>query len=187
MTELGEHYLEDVRSRFASLKGLADAALAQAEASFFTVPGPEDNSLAVLVKHLSGNMISRWGNLSGDGESEARDRDAEFVIQESRDVLLAEWEKAWGTLFTALDAQTAETLTATVTIRGEAHTLLAAINRQLGHYALHVGQIVLLAKHFRGTAWEPLSIPRGGSAAFNKRMRGEHGAEDSRAKNNGAA
>lgn len=170
MTELGEHYLTDVRSRFASLKGLADAALAQAEADFFTVPGPEDNALAVLVKHLSGNMISRWGNLSGDGESEARDRDAEFVVRESRDELLAGWERGWGVLFRALDAQTAETLLTTVTIRGEPHTLLEAINRQLSHYAYHVGQIVFLAKHFRAEAWETLSIPRGRSAAFNRKM-----------------
>lgn len=140
MTELGEHYLKDVRSRFASLKGLADAALEQAEADFFTVTGPEDNSLAVLVKHLSGNMISRWGNLSGDGESEARDRDAEFIISEGRDTLLAEWKAGWQTLFTALDAQTAAALMTTVTIRREPHTLLAAINRQLSHYAYHVGR-----------------------------------------------
>ncbi len=168
MIELGKHYLEDVRSRFLSLKGLADAALGQADADFFTVLGPEDNSLAVIVKHLSGNMISRWGNLKGDGESETRDRDAEFIIHEDRDELMAVWERGWETLFRALDAQTPDSLTDTVTIRGEAHTLLAAINRQLSHYAYHVGQIVFLAKHFQGEAWETLSIPRGGSAAFNQ-------------------
>jgi len=177
MTVLGEHYLGDVRSRFASLKGLADTALAQTEADFFTVTGPEDNSLAVIVKHLSGNMISRWGNLAGDGESEARDRDAEFVVQESRAELLAGWERGWQALFTALDAQTADALLTTVTIRGEPHTLLAAINRQLSHYAYHVGQIVFLAKHFRGEAWETLSIPRGGSAAFNRKMLEVHDAK----------
>lgn len=177
MTRLGEHYLEDVRGRFASLKNLADAALNQAEADFFTETGSEDNSLAVLVKHLSGNMVSRWGDLTRDGESGARDRDAEFVVQESRDELLARWERGWRTLFTALDAQTAETLLTTVTIRGEAHTILAAIDRQLSHYAYHVGQIVLLAKHFQGPAWETLSIPRGGSAAFNEQLRGEHESE----------
>jgi hypothetical protein len=192
MTVLGAHYLTDVRNRFASLKGLADAALEQAEVDFFTTTGPEDNSLAVLVKHLSGNMVSRWGNLSGDGESEARDRDAEFVISEGRDTLMAEWEAGWQTLFTALDAQTADALLTTVTIRGEPHTLLEAINRQLSHYAYHVGQMVFLAKHFRGTAWETLSIPRGGSTAFNERMRGERGAEgdgtqNHRAKDDGAA
>lgn len=177
MAVLGEPYLEDVRSRFVSLKGLADAALQQAEADFFTVTGPEDNALAVIVKHLSGNMVSRWGSLGGDGESAARDRDAEFVIDEGRDALLARWETGWETLFHALDGLTADELMNTVTIRGEAHTVMAAINRQLSHYAYHVGQIVFLAKHFRGEAWESLSIPRGGSAAFNERMREARGSE----------
>lgn len=177
MTELGDLYLADVRGRFVSLKKLADAALGQAEADFFTAPGPEDNSLAVIVKHVSGNMRSRWSDLSGDGESEARDRDAEFVISESRDDLLLDWESGWQTLFTALDDLTVDRLTHTVTIRGEAHPVLAAINRQLSHYALHVGQIVFLAKHFQGEAWETLSIPRGGSATFNAQMRREHGGK----------
>ena len=172
MDELGVGYLVDVRSRFVSLKELADASLKQAEADFFTLTGPEDNSLAVIVKHLSGNMISRWGNLSEDGESPARDRDAEFVIGESRDELMARWETGWETLFTALDAQTPDSLLDTITIRGEAHTVLAAINRQLSHYAYHIGQMVFLAKHFQGEAWESLSIPRGGSAAFNRTMQG---------------
>ena len=172
MNELGVSYLEDVRNRFVSLKKLADASLKQAEADFFTLTGPEDNSLAVIVKHLSGNMISRWGNLSEDGESPTRDRDAEFVIQESRDELLTRWETGWKTLFTALDAQTPESLLDTVTIRSEAHSVLAAVNRQLSHYAYHVGQMVFLAKHFQGEAWETLSIPRGGSAVFNQEMQG---------------
>lgn len=178
---LGEHYLADVKSRFASLKALADAALAQAEADFFTVTGPEDNSLAVIVKHLSGNMVSRWGDLRGDGESPNKDRDAEFVVQEGRDALMTGWEDGWGALFRALEAQTADTLLNTVTIRGEPHTLAQAIDRQLSHYAYHVGQIVFLAKHFRGNMWESLSIPRGESAAFNRKMIGR--AE----KDNGAA
>jgi hypothetical protein len=174
MTALGDHYLADVRGRFVSLKELADAALGQAEVDFFTVLGPEDNSLAVIVKHVSGNMISRWGNPGEDGESSARDRDAEFVIQESREVLLEGWEHGWQTLFSALDAQTSETLMTTVAIRGETHSMVAAINRQLSHYAYHVGQMVFLAKHFQAEAWETLSIPRGGSAAFNQKMRAEH-------------
>lgn len=169
----GEKYLGDVRGRFTSLKGLADASLKQAEADFFTATGPEDNSLAVIVKHLSGNMISRWGNLKGDGESQIRNRDAEFVIHESRDELIAAWETGWETLFRALDVQTPHGLLDTVTIRGEAHTVMAAINRQLSHYAYHVGQIVFLAKHFQAEAWETLSIPRGGSAAFNQKMSGD--------------
>ncbi len=178
---LGEHYLADVRGRFVSLKGLADAALEQAEADFFTVTGPEDNSLAVVVKHLSGNMVSRWGNLRGDGESPNRDRDAEFVVRESRDELLAGWEAGWDTLFRALDGLTADRLLGTMTIRGEPHTVMAAINRQVSHYAYHVGQIVFLAKHFQGERWESLSIPRGASAAYNREKMGQ-GEKD-----NGAA
>ncbi len=170
---LGEAYLTDVRSRFVSLKKLADDALGQADADFFTVSGPEDNSLAVIVKHLSGNMVSRWGNLSEDGESETRDRDAEFVISESQEGLLVLWEKGWTTVFDALDSLTPDNLLDTVTIRGEAHTVLQAINRQLSHYACHVGQIVFLAKHFCGEVWESLSIPRGESVAFNEKMMGK--------------
>ena len=168
---LSEAYLEDVRSRFVSLKKLADEALKQAEADFFTALGPEDNSLAVIVKHLSGNMVSRWGNLSEDGESENRDRDAEFVISENQDELMKRWESGWKTLFNALNSLNPDNLSGTVKIRGEAHTMLAAINRQLSHYAYHVGQIVFLAKHFCGEAWESLSIPRGESAVFNQKMR----------------
>ena len=167
---LGEAYLTDVQSRFVSLKKLADDALGQADADFFTVLGPEDNSLAVIVKHLSGNMVSRWGNLSEDGESETRDRDAEFVISENQDELMKRWENGWNTLFHALDSLNPDKLLNTLTIRGEAHTVLQAINRQLSHYAYHVGQIVFLAKHFCGEAWESLSIPPGESAAFNQKM-----------------
>lgn len=172
MNGLGEHYLADVRGRFVSLKSLADATLEQAEADFFTALGTEDNSLAVIVKHLGGNMVSRWGNLHGDGESPNRNRDAEFVVSESRNELLAGWETGWRTLFRALDGLTADRLLDTVTIRGEPHTVLAAIDRQLSHYVYHVGQIVFLAKHFRGPAWESLSIPRGQSAAYNREMMG---------------
>ena len=173
---LGEVYLTDVRSRFVSLKKLADDALKQADADFFTVLGSEDNSLAVIVKHMSGNMVSRWGNLNEDGESGARDRDAEFVIAESQDELIKRWETGWNTLFRALDSLNPDKLLDTVTIRGEAHTMLAAINRQLSHYACHVGQMVFLAKHFCGEAWESLSIARGESAAFNQKMFGKDGA-----------
>ena len=167
---IGEAYLTDVQSRLVSLKKLADDALKQADADFFTVSGPEDNSLAIMVKHMSGNMVSRWGNLSKDGESETRNRDAEFVISESREDLLTRWETGWDTLFRALDSLNPDKLLETLTIRGEAHTVLQAINRQLSHYAYHVGQMVFLAKHFQGEAWESLSIPRGESAAFNREM-----------------
>ena len=172
---LGDAYLSDVRSRFVSLKGLADDALTQADTDFFTVLGLEDNSLAIIVKHMSGNMVSRWGNLSEDGESGKRDRDAEFVISESRAELLAGWDDGWNMLFGALESLSPDKLLATVTIRGEAHSVMAALNRQLSHYAYHVGQIVFLAKHFQGEAWTSLSIPRGASAAFNRKMSEKNG------------
>lgn len=174
MSELGEVYLQDVRYRFISLKRLADGALAQTKTGFFTVIGPEDNSLAILVKHMSGNMLARWSNLGADGEPKNRERDREFIIQEDRASLMAQWERGWETLFRALDSQTPETLLNTVVVRGESLTLVAAINRQLGHYGYHVGQIVFLAKYFRGTAWQTLSIPKGQSETFNKQMREEH-------------
>ncbi len=137
--------------------------------------GNESNSLAIIVKHLSGNMVSRWGNLNEDGESGVRNRDTEFVISENRDELMAGWETGWNTLFDALESLNNNKLLDTVTIRGEAHSMMAAINRQLSHYAYHVGQIVFLAKHFRGEVWASLSIARGGSAAFNRKMSEKNG------------
>ena len=169
MSELGAHYLEDVQRRFRSLKKLADDAIAQIERDFFTVLGSEDNSVAVIVKHVSGNMRSRWRDFrTSDGEKAGRDRDREFTVQESKADLLEAWEGGWATLFGALAGLEPRHLLQNVTIRGEAHTVLEAINRQLSHYAYHVGQIVLLAKHFCGAAWRSLSIPKGESAAFNR-------------------
>ena len=169
MTELGAHYLRDIQRHFQSLKNLADNAIAQAERDFFTVLGSEDNSVAVIVKHMSGNMRSRWRDfLTSDGEKGERDRDREFVIQESKEDLLEAWERGWTTLFEALAGLEPQHLLQHVTIRGEAHAVLEAINRQLSHYAYHVGQIVLLAKHFCGETWRSLSIPKGESAAFNQ-------------------
>ena len=169
MDELGAHYLIDIQRRFQSLKTLANDAISQVESDFFTVLGNEDNSVAVIVKHMSGNMMSRWRDfLTSDGEKVERDRDLEFVIQESKEVLLEAWEKGWATLFEALEGLEPQHLLQHVTIRGELHMVLEAINRQLSHYAYHVGQIVLLAKHFCGAAWRSLSIPKGESAAFNQ-------------------
>jgi len=171
---LGKAYLEDVHYRFASLKRLADGALAQTRTGFFTVIGPEDNSLAILVKHMSGNMIARWSDLSGDGEPVNRERDLEFIVQEDRSALMAQWERGWQTLFDALESLTPEALIDTITVRGEPLTIVAAINRQLAHYNYHVGQIVFLAKHFRGTDWQTLSIPKGQSERFNQEMRAKN-------------
>lgn len=169
MSKLGAHVLESVYHRFKSLKKLADAATIQVEEDFFTLLASEDNSIAIIVKHVSGNMTSRWRDfLTSDGEKPERDRDREFVVQETKEDLLETWEAGWATLFETLDSLDPEHLLQSVTIRGESHTVLEAINHQLAHYAYHVGQIVLLAKHFCGNAWRSLSIPKGESAAFNQ-------------------
>ncbi len=166
--EVRAQYLGNIHHHFKSLKKLADVAIVQVEEDFFTLLASEDNSNAIIVKHVSGNMTSRWRDfLTSDGEKPERGRDREFVVQESKEDLLEAWETGWATLFETLDSLDPEHLLQSVTIRGESHTVLEAINRQLAHYAYHVGQIVLLAKHFCGDTWRLLSIPRGESAAFN--------------------
>lgn len=175
--ELSQAYLEDVRALFRRQKQLADRALAQIDdGSFFALLDPEANSAALLVKHLAGNLRSRWQDfLTSDGEKPDRNRDDEFVINpgEDRAWLMARWEEGWATLFAAIDPLTATDLNRTVTIRGEPHLVLKAINRQLDHYAYHVGQIVLLCKHY-APAWQSLSIPKGQSQQFNQKMAQQH-------------
>jgi hypothetical protein len=169
-----EPYLPLVIREFARLKQLADRALAQVPGDpFFATPGDGDNSIAVIVKHVAGNSLSRWTDfLTSDGEKPDRNRDAEFVgTDETRERLLARWEQGWAALFTALTPLGAADLARTVTIRGEPLTVLQAVNRQLTHYAYHVGQIVYLAKHFAGPRWQSLSIPRGESERFNQAPR----------------
>jgi uncharacterized damage-inducible protein DinB len=159
-----EIYLADVRREFARLKHLADAALARvSDEEFFRPLDPESNSLACLVKHLAGNNRSRWSDfLTTDGEKPDRRRDAEFEREpeDTRPALMARWEQGWRTLLDSLAALTPADLTKTVTIRGEPHTVVEAIDRALSHQAYHVGQIVFLAKHFRWSTWESLSVPR---------------------------
>jgi hypothetical protein len=149
------------------IQGLADRAVAQAPPDrFFARPDPGSNSIALIVKHLAGNLRSRWTRfLETDGEKPDRDRDAEFEEEagDTRETLLARWEEGWRLLFEALAPLGAADLARTVTIRGESHTVLEAIARQLTHYAYHVGQIVFLAKQFAGPSWTSLSIPRGKS------------------------
>jgi hypothetical protein len=124
------------------------------------------------VKHMAGNMRSRWTDfLTTDGEKPSRDRDSEFVDPPAtRQALLADWENGWSRLFSAIEPLTDADLGRTITIRGEAHSVMQAINRQLAHYPHHVGQIVLLAKHFAGERWQSLSVPRNRSAEFNRRV-----------------
>jgi hypothetical protein len=168
---LASHYLEDAIANFRGYKKLAEGAFAQVgEEEFFLAPDAESNSIAVIIKHMVGNMLSRWTDfLTTDGEKPDRNRDMEFVItpETTQSELLAAWERGWDCVFTALEALRPEDLMKTVLIRGEAHTVVKAINRQMTHYGYHIGQIVFLAKHFRAAQWKSLSIPRNRSEAFN--------------------
>jgi hypothetical protein len=168
-----ENYIELLLREFRRLKSLADGAISQcSDEHFFATPAPTDNSIAVIVKHLAGNLVSRWTDLlTSDGEKPDRNRDAEFEIrpEESRAHLVGGWEAGWSVLFTSLGSLTEADLSRVIKIRGEPLSLLQAVNRQLTHYSYHVGQIVYVAKHFCGESWKTLSIPRGGSARFNQR------------------
>ena len=170
--ELAEHYLKDAVGTFRQYKELAEKALAQAsDEEFFRALDEEGNSLAVIVKHMAGNMRSRWRDfLTSDGEKPDRQRDAEFVMDEtvSRGEVMRWWEEGWALVFGAVEPLRAEDLDRQVFIRGEAHSVMEAINRQLTHYAYHTGQLVFLAKHFKSTGWKSLSIPRGMSEKFNR-------------------
>ncbi|HWA10599.1 MAG TPA: DUF1572 family protein [Opitutaceae bacterium] len=167
-----EDYREVVLREFRGIKKLADGALAQLdEKAFFAVPGEGDNSVAVIVKHVTGNLFSRWQDfLTSDGEKPNRRRDDEFLVlgDDSRAHLMARWEAGWRTLFEAIEPLRPGDFAHFVTIRGEKLSVLIAVNRQLTHYAYHVGQIVYVAKHLRGSAWKTLSIPVGKSEEFNR-------------------
>ena len=132
----------------------------------------EMNSISVIAKHMAGNMRSRWTDfLTSDGEKPNRDRDSEFLDPPlTREALLTTWNEGWSCLFHALESLSEEDLQRTATIRGEAHSVMQAINRQIAHYSYHCGQIVLLAKHFKHDEWQSLSIPRQESAKFNARV-----------------
>jgi hypothetical protein len=165
------HALADARLQFRKYRALAEGALSQvADADFFRAPDPESNSIALVVKHLAGNMRSRWQDfLTTDGEKPDRHRDREFEVEpsETRASLMAAWERGWRLTFEAVDPLTPDDLLREVRIRGEAHTIWQAIERQIAHYAYHVGQIVYIAKHFAGSKWRSLSIPKGKSAEFD--------------------
>ena len=167
----GKHYLEDALHTFRDYKKLADRAFAQtSEEDFFRALDPESNSIAVIVKHLAGNMLSRWTDfLTSDGEKPNRNRDMEFEMlpNTTKAEMLAFWEKGWQCVFAAIEPLTADDLMTNIKIRGQDHTVIQAINRQISHYANHVGQIVYLAKHFKGREWQTLSVPRNRSAEFN--------------------
>ena len=159
-----QHYLQDAVVQFKKLKAQADKALAQtADEHLFASIDPESNSIAIIMKHIAGNMRSRWTDfLTSDGEKPDRQRDTEFELAaaDSRERILALWEDGWTRTLNAVSTLTVADLSKTVQIRGEAHSVIEAINRQLTHYAAHIGQIVLLAKHLAGPAWRSQSLPR---------------------------
>ena len=164
-------YLEDSLDVFRYYKRLAERAMEQvSEDALFTALDGESNSIAIVVKHIAGNMRSRWTDfLMTDGEKPDRDRDSEFVHPpQTREELLRMWEDGWKRLFSAIEPLSADDLARTVFIRGEAHSVMQAINRQIAHYSHHIGQIVLLAKHFAGNRWQSLTIPRNRSRDFNR-------------------
>jgi hypothetical protein len=166
-------YIEDALAVFRYYKKLAERAIEQVtDGDLFTVLDCEANSIAIIVKHMTGNMRSRWTDfLTTDGEKPNRNRDSEFVDPPAtRAALLAEWEDGWSRLFGALESLSEADLGRTITIRGEAHSVMQAINRQLAHYPHHVGQIVLLAKHFSCDRWQSLSVPRNKSGEFDRKV-----------------
>ena len=169
-SDLAPHYLDEARRQMRGHKRLAEGAMAQLnDEELFITLDPESNSIAVLVKHMAGNMRSRFTDfLTSDGEKPDRFRDREFELNPAttRADLMKWWEEGWERVFAAIDSLKPEDVMRTVTIRGEPHTVLQAVNRQIAHYAQHTGQIVFLAKHIRSSGWKTLSIPRGKSEDY---------------------
>jgi Protein of unknown function (DUF1572) len=167
-------YLDEAFRSLRGHKRLADGAIVQlTDEQFFAAPDAESNSVAVIVKHMAGNMRSRFSDfLTSDGEKSDRNRDREFVMHADakRDEVLTSWEQNWQLVFETLNSLQPDDLGRTVTIRGEPHSVLQAINRQVAHYAYHVGQIVYVAKHWRGAEWKTLSVPKGQSEQYNAKM-----------------
>jgi Protein of unknown function (DUF1572) len=167
-------YVTDSIALFRYYQQLADRAIAQVtDEQLYSLLDDDANSIAIVMKHMAGNMISRWTDfLTSDGEKANRDRDTEFVAPPAtRAALLEMWEAGWDCMFAAMAELKDSDLSRSVTIRGERNSVLQAINRQVAHYAYHCGQIVLLAKHFQHREWKSLSVPKGGSAEFNRRVR----------------
>ena len=166
-------YVEDSLSLFRYYKKLAEGAMEQvSDEQLFTALDEEMNSIAIIAKHMAGNMRSRWTDfLTSDGEKPDRNRDTEFVAPPStREDLMQVWNDGWGRIFSALEPLSNAVLEREVLIRGEAHSVMQAINRQIAHYSYHCGQIVFLAKHLKGSSWKTLSVPRNKSAEFNRKV-----------------
>jgi hypothetical protein len=161
---VAENVLSDVITEYGKLKKLGERAVAQLDDQhLFVYLDPESNSIAVLIRHIAGNMRSRWTDfLTSDGEKPDRNRDGEFVLEPgtSRETVMSWWESGWACTFAAITALNPEDLSRVVKIRGEDHTVVEALNRQLTHYAAHIGQIVFLAKHLKSAEWQTLSVPK---------------------------
>src|SRR5438046_3002223 len=171
--EFTTSYLRDALALFRQYKRLAEHGMEQVtDEQLLAVLDGEMNSIAVMVKHLAGNMRSRWTDfLISDGEKLDRKRDTEFENPPpTRTELMTLWEEGWRRVFTALEPLSDVDLDRTVTIRGEPHSVMQAINRQIAHYAYHCGQIVFLAKHFKASDWKSLTVPRNQSAQFNEKV-----------------
>jgi uncharacterized damage-inducible protein DinB len=169
-----QHYLDSAKAEFKKLKALGDKSFAQLnDADFHIKPDAESNSIALIIQHLSGNMISRWTDfLTTDGEKPSRNRDKEFEENiQSKETLLNQWEQGWQVFTNTLDSLTGADMMKEITIRGEKHSVIQAINHQLTHYGYHIGQIVYLAKHIRSADWHTLSIAKNRSDEFNQKMK----------------
>ena len=168
--EANESYLESVKKQFLYYKMLGEKAIHQLEPEQLFVSINEDtNSIATIIKHISGNMLSRWTDfLTSDGEKEWRNRDAEFENDlKSKEEILAVWNKGWDCFENTLNSLKPEQLSEIIYIRNEGHTVIEAINRQLAHYPYHIGQIVFYAKQLKNSSWDSLSIPRNKSGKYN--------------------
>lgn len=168
--EINEHYLESVKKQFLYYKTLGEKAMEQIQPEQLFVSVNEDtNSIATIVKHLSGNMLSRWTDfLTTDGEKEWRNRDGEFENDlQTKEAVMTLWDKGWNCFFDALDSIQPEQLSTIIYIRNEGHTVVEAINRQLAHYPYHIGQIVFYVKQLKTSEWESLSIPKNKSNSYN--------------------
>ena len=169
--DLGRHYLEIALETFQKQKMLAEKALTQlSPEEYLILIDPEANSIAIIMKHMAGNMHSRWTDfLTTDGEKPDRNRDEEFAESPLEDIMRS-WEENWQLVFATLESLNPDDLLKTITIRQQPHTVLKAIERQIDHYGYHVGQIVFLAKHLKSQEWKTLSIARGASQGFNQSM-----------------
>ncbi|RYD81185.1 MAG: DUF1572 domain-containing protein [Sphingobacteriales bacterium] len=164
------NYLKSVKQQFLYYKSLGDKSIAQLEPGMlFIQPNNESNSIAMIIQHMHGNMLSRWTDfLTTDGEKEWRRRDEEFeVILKTKEDVVNKWEEGWACLMNAIDNIKDSMLTEKILIRNEPHTVTEAINRQLAHYPSHIGQIMFIGKMLRGEKWQSLSIPKGKSTEYN--------------------